>query len=276
MFEPERLVPCAPRRIRTPGLDVRTVLLYPLSYRGMTTILFYQLGVGLTNVFWFAKVNRMNKTAFAAAALSLSLLTTQIVFAQDSTPGATVRMNRPLTTPRIEKRMDNLQTRMDGFRVKMASREAALKLKLDNFKDQKKAQIAQRVNTNLNQINANQTKQMQSYLDKMSALLDKLEARVNSGSPDIKDPVSAKAAIANSRAAIATASAAVSTQSLNDYTITVTTESRIKLDAMAQREKLFKDLKTVRALVIDAKQSVSNAIRVAKSLGKEATESGTQ
>jgi len=214
------------------------------------------------------------KTVFIAAVLFVSLLVTQVVLAEDSTSGGTVRKER--FSQKIEKRIDNIQTRIDAMKEKLASREATLKLKLQTFKDKHKAEIAQRVNTNLNQINLKQTKEMQNHLDKMSLLLDKLEARVNSGSPDVKDPTAAKAAIAVSRTKIASASAAVLTQAGNDYTITITSESKIKLDAQEQREKLHKDLKAVRQLVIDAKQSVANAIRVAKGLGKEATQSGTQ
>jgi len=228
----------------------------------------------LTNVFWFVKVKIMTKTAFAAAILSLSLLYTQAVFAQDSTSSGATR--KGLSPQKIEARIDNIQTRIDTMRAKIASHEATLKLKLEAFRDKRKAEIAQRVNTNLNQINLKRTKEMQNHLDKMSLILDKLEARVNSGSPDIKDSASAKAAIAASRAKIASASAAVSVQAANDYTINVTSESKIRLDAQAQREKLHTDLKNVRELVIDAKQSVANAIRVARGLGKEATQSGTQ
>ncbi len=228
----------------------------------------------MTNVFWFVKVKIMTKTAFAAAILSLSLLYTQAVFAQDSTSSGATR--KGLSPQKIEARIDNIQTRIDTMRAKIASHEATLKLKLEAFRDKRKAEIAQRVNTNLNQINLKRTKEMQNHLDKMSLILDKLEARVNSGSPDIKDSASAKAAIAASRAKIASASAAVSVQAANDYTINVTSESKIRLDAQAQREKLHTDLKNVRELVIDAKQSVANAIRVARGLGKEATQSGTQ
>lgn len=164
----------------------------------------------------------------------------------------------------------------------VASKAAALKTRFDAFKDKRKAQIAERVNTNLNRINQNQTDQMKKHLEKMSALLDKLEARVNSGSPDVKNPTLAKTAIADARAKIAAATTAVDSQSQKDYTITVTTESKIRADVQAMRDQLKNDLQAVRKQVIDAKQSVSNAVRVAKSgkvatpSAKEGTASGSQ
>lgn len=190
------------------------------------------------------------KITIVAALLSFTLSIPCAVLAKDATQTAVTR------------------------KEKVASREAAMKTKLQAFKDKRKAEAAARINTKLNNINAKQTAGMLKHLGKMSALLDKLKARVNSGSPDIKDPAAAKAAIADSRAKIASATAAVKTQAANDYTITVTSESKIKADAQAQREKLHADLKAVRQQVIAAKQSVANAIRVAKGLRKEATQSG--
>ena len=166
----------------------------------------------------------------------------------------------------------------------LASRAAALKTKLQSFKDQRKAVITERINTNLNAINQNQTKQMQAHLNTMTNILDKLAARVNQSTGDIKNPVAARAAIASARISIATASAAVLAQAEKDYTIVVTSEARIKIDAKRQRDQLHADLLTLRKNVIDAKQEVANAIRIAKSgpvpvgtdLNKEGTTSGQQ
>lgn len=158
------------------------------------------------------------------------------------------------------------------MKERIASHEASVKAKIQLFKDKQKSQIAERINTNLNKINQNQTSQMLRHLEKMSQLLDRLEERVNSNSPDIKDPTLTMQAIAEARKAIEDAKKAVEEQALADYTINVTTETNIKEDAKAQREKLHKDIKEARKLVIDAKQAVSNAVRVAKS-GKIATSS---
>lgn len=165
----------------------------------------------------------------------------------------------------MEAKKDRVESRVTAMREKMATREAALKAKLDAFKDRRKAEIADRVNTNLNKINQKHTEQMTKHLDKMSALLTKLENRVNKGTADIKDPTAANSAIAAAKSAIASASAAVSAQAEKDYTLQVTAESKVKAEAQVKRDQLHADLQAVRKLVVDAKQSVSNAIRVAKS-----------
>lgn len=97
---------------------------------------------------------------------------------------------------------------------------------------------------------------MTKHLERMSQLLDKLENR---------NPQAARTGIARARDAIASASAAVNVQADKDYTLQLTTESKIRADSQNQRQKLHDDLKAVRLLVIEAKQAVGNAIRTAKS-----------
>ncbi len=183
------------------------------------------------------------------------------VFAIDLPAGRQVATS---STTRREK----VQERIDTRKEKMASREAILKAKLDAFRDKKKAQTADRINTNLNKANQNQTMVMQKHLDALTALLNKVEKRVNKTTPEIAD----------ARAKISSASSAVQAQSEKDYTITVTTESKVRTDAQAKREELYKDIMALRKQIIDAKQSISNVIRIAKggTVVKEGTSSGQQ
>lgn len=235
----------------------------------------------------------MSKTAISktsAILIGLSILATSasLAFAKDTQTTATTSAIKPvgaIRTPMPPQRINimHVESQIENMREKIASKEAILRSKLEKFRDQKKATAAARISTNLNQINQNQTTQMQRYLDFMSGILDKLEIKVNQLTPDIKDPAAAKVAIASARAVIASASAAVSAQAQNDYTIQATTESRIKADAQAMRDKLHKDILFIRKAVVDAKQSVSNAIRIAKSGSvvkldqeKEGTSSGRE
>ena len=153
------------------------------------------------------------------------------------------------TTPGTTRK-EKVRERVEIKKEKMATKEAALKAKLETFRDKKKAEVADRVNSNLNQINEKQTMQMLKHLDKMSALLTKLETRTGGST-----------AIIDTKASIASATAAVKDQAAKDYTITITSESAVKKDAKKVRDALHTDLKNVRKLVIDAKQAVGAAIR---------------
>lgn len=207
--------------------------------------------------------------------LSMLLVFSYPVFAQDQTTrSATDTAAYKATSSAAYKKQlilnkgplqENTEKQIETMKEKLASRAAVLKTRLQTFRDKKKAEIAERVNINLNQKNQEQTAQMQKHLDKMSEILNKLEIKVNKGTQDIKDPAAAKTAITAARVTIATASAAVSIQAQKDYTIQVTSEARIKVDVKTQRDKLHTDLVAIRKTVIDAKQSVANVIKVAKS-----------
>lgn len=238
-----------------------------------------------------------SKISAAVACCSLLAVTAVSAFAKDlpTTANAATQpaaLRKAVIQERVTTAKENAQNRIVNLREKQASAVAALKTKLEAFKNKQKAQVADRVNTTLANINQKQTAQMQKNLGVMSNILDKLEARVNKqslpsngkGTPDIKDPVAAKTAIASARAAIASASAAVTAQSQKDYTLQLTTELKVKQDAQTQTQKLKADITEVRKMVIEAKQSVANAIKVAKAertfaeneLKKESTTSGQQ
>lgn len=180
---------------------------------------------------------------------------------------------RPIIKEKLEVREEKIDNKIAALKEKIASRTATLKAKLQTFKNKKKAEITERINDSLNKINQKQTEQMQKNLNNMSGILDRLENRVNLAKPDIKDVSAAKTAIASAEGIIASASSAVSTQAQKDYTIQVTSEARVGIVAKAQRDKLHTDLQATRKMVIDAKQAVTNAIRVAKSGSSAATTS---
>lgn len=194
--------------------------------------------------------------------LSLLAITAFPVLAQDTATPSSVR--KQLLQRNVEARKEKVENKVSTLKEKEASRVAAFKTKLQTFENQTKVSTAERINTNLNLVNQKQTTQLQKFLTTMTSILDKLETRVNKGTPDIKDPVAAKAAITAARQSIASASAAIIAQAQKDYTIEVTTESKLKADAKNQRDKLHADLQAVKKTVIAAKQSVANAIRTVK------------
>jgi hypothetical protein len=155
-----------------------------------------------------------------------------------------------------------IKDQIDDFRSSLktlaASRQASLKTKLATFKDQAKAQIAQRVSDNLNQINQRRTAEMTTHLSIMTKILDRVQAQASASATT---SASASASIAGARKAISTAQSSVDAQSQKDYTLTVTSEATVRAQAKADRDKLFADLKVSRDLVIAAKQAVANAIR---------------
>lgn len=214
----------------------------------------------------------ISKTSAILLGLSMLAVTAYPALARDATTTGTVKekLITPATTliqKRVEPEKENVENRITALREEQASKTAAFRTKLQAFKDKIKASVVERINTNLNMVNQKQTTSMQKALSTMSLILDKLEVRVNQGSFDIKNPASARTAIASARQAIATASGAATAQAQNDYTIQITSEGKIKINAKDQRDKLHTDLLALRKLVINAKEAVTNAIRIARLQG---------
>lgn len=177
-------------------------------------------------------------------------------------PATVLAQDKSTTTSPREK----LQQKRVDIRANAATRTAELKAKLSQFKDKKKAEVAQKVNDNLNKINKNRTDHFLKFLDKAAGILNKVETRVNGIVG--KDTTSAKAAIADARVSLASAKAAVQAQAAKDYTITISSETKVRSDVTSVRDRLHQDLQAIRKQVVDAKQSVANAIKVAStSLG---------
>lgn len=193
------------------------------------------------------------RVQIAAVLMVAVFLFPGVVLAQDST-----RTPRRTLQPTDKS---GLELKKNGD-----ARAVALKARLQAFKDKKKAEITERVSNNLSKINKNRTDHFLKFLDKAAGVLNKLETRVN-GTVG-KDTTSAKAAIADARVALASAKAAVQAQAAKDYTITVSSETKVRSDVTSVRDRLHQDLQAIRKQVVDAKQSVANAIKVAStSLG---------
>lgn len=184
--------------------------------------------------------------------LVLSAISLNLAFAQTSTPTGVLR------AARLESKIDNLTE-------KAASREAALKARLANFKDQRKAQTTERVNTNLAKINKQRTDMMMAHLDRMSSILSRLDSRVANVTD--KDTSPAKNQIASASSAITTAKEAVASESAKDYTIDVTSEGTVRKDAQTARDSLYTDLRSVHQLLVNARQALAKAISETAQLG---------
>lgn len=167
---------------------------------------------------------------------------------------------------RVENRVKRFEERSELRKERIATKEAALKEKLDRFKNKEKATVAERVSTNLNQMNENRIKIMKANLEKMSEILDRLESKIAEADKLLSSD--SQSSIAKAREDITAAQLLVDAQLEKDYTITVTTESMIKSDASVARTNLSTDLKNAHTAVVAARQSVAAAISsVVSSLG---------
>lgn len=179
-------------------------------------------------------------------------------FAQSpSTPG-----RQSVKEKATEKRTQVIE-KMETRKEHVASREALLKEKLAKFRDKRKASTAASISDRLNQINTRRVQQMERHLNKMSEILEKLTRRVDQAGQGGKDISTAKTAITEAEVKITSTKASLQNQTQLDYTLNISSEGGVRADTKASRDKLHTDLRSLRQMVIDAKQSVAKAIRVA-------------
>ncbi len=164
--------------------------------------------------------------------------------------------DRTRVTPNLDvmTTQQRVQTEREKIRAHVASREAELKNKLQQFRDRRKATVVSEIDINLTKINQNRTDMMGRYLDTMTTILTKVETRTGQNA-------SASAAVVQAKIAIQTAKDAVANQAAKTYTVNISSESRTKVDAKAARDSLHKDLQATFKLVVAAKQAVAEAIR---------------
>lgn len=191
------------------------------------------------------------------------------VFAQDSTSSST-RKDR--IEERAEKRIERLEDkkekvvqRIETRQERIASKAAELKLKLDKFRDKRKATLAEKINQNLTLINTKRTTHFTNVLSNLEKILTRVETKVTEAGSQGVDTTAASTAVSNAKVAVQAAKTAIAAQVEKDYVIVVTTEKTIKEDSQATRDTLHTDLKNTRMKVQEARQAVNEAIRTAMS-----------
>ncbi len=206
-------------------------------------------------------------------ALSLFLLNTSFVLAEDATSSTTPRERLLQKTkargvalqPKVATRPGVLALSLEERKARIATREAELKEKLQSFRDKNKAKIVEKINTQLATVNKNRTDSMSSFLTRLENLLAKIESKNTEVGSSGKDVTAVTQAITDAKEAISKAKTAVAAQVEKTYIITLTEESQVRTDVKTTRDALHTDLFTTHKLVVEAKQSVANILSVAKS-----------
>lgn len=237
------------------------------------------------------KVKEMsNKHLPFTAVLSLALLFASVspVLAEDSmtTTASTTTISpskspmasaSPKTTAAPLKKVAEVmkdKTASKGADLKeklmVASGGGTLKDKLKAFRDQKKADIIERISKSLATVNQKRTSEMLRHIDTMNGILAKAQDRASAASGEGKDTSGVVSDLTSATNALANAKTAVETQSKKSYDIKISSESGAKADVRLTRDALQKDLKSTHELVAEARRTLINAlIKLAQALGEQ-------
>lgn len=226
------------------------------------------------------------KTLLVATSISTTILTLSVpVYAQADKKTERLENRKNIAESRIasreariedkiEKRKENIEDRIASreallkerqekiakfekqLKINMATREAALKLKIKKFKDEKRAELAQKLSNNLNELNKKKITEFTRHIEQLSNILTKIEAKTNEAS---------STAISTAKSAIQSAQDAIDIQSGKDYTITITSEEKVGVDVKAKRDQLNVDLKSVQQKILDARKAIVEVHTIIKS-----------
>lgn len=132
--------------------------------------------------------------------------------------------------------------------------------KIQTVKDEKKKAIVQKVDENLNTINANQVQKMKSALDQMQKVMNSLTEAITKLKAGGADTTNAENAILAAQNALTAAQSALTIQSEKIYAPTITSDTELRKDVLTEVNSLRTDLLVVQKLLLSARESLMKAI----------------
>ena len=151
----------------------------------------------------------------------------------------------------------------DDAKAMIQAKRDEFKAKVQTIKDQRKKILVERIDTKLAEVNKKQTMRFTDTLSRLQGFLDKIKLSTT----DAKVLTD----IAAAQTAIDIAKAAVDTQTAKTYTIQITDDTTLRINAGTTVSQLRQDLMAVYKLIIDAKQAVQNIRQDKVLMRKEAT-----
>ncbi len=172
----------------------------------------------------------------------------QNVLASTSVIMVTPEMRKEIEERREEFK-NKLEEQKDVMKAKIEAEKLRLSEKLKTIKDERKKQTVQKVNTEIQALNTRKLEHYSNVLNQIEEVLKKVGTRVDNASARGLDVGTVRTNMIAVETAISAARAAIVTQSAKVYTVTVTTEGKLKNDTGATRQALQKDLSGVQNLV---------------------------
>lgn len=173
----------------------------------------------------------------------MSLMLAGTVLAQDATGPATRQKV-------IQQRREEVREIRDQNREEMKAKREEFKQKLQTVRDERKKKIVEQADAKLTEINKRRTDAMVRHLDKMGEILAKVKVRGG-------DTTAAEAAVAAARSAVVA-------QAAKTYTITISTEDKLKINVGETMKALKTDLQAVHQKIVDARKTIADVIRSVK------------
>lgn len=167
---------------------------------------------------------------------------------------------------RWQELKDIREAKKQELKNKAAKEKVAIQARIQSMNDEKKKQIAVRIQKKLSAINAARTEHFASFLERLSTILDKIESRTEKAKATGKNVSAVETAITEAREAISSSQAMVDAQKAKEYQLVVTDDAAAKTEVGATVKKLQGDLETVRVSLKTAQTAVQKVFRQLKSI----------
>lgn len=164
---------------------------------------------------------------------------------------------------KMEEHREEFKEHMEERKAELAERlekkREDLKKKLEVVKDERKKKVVERVDTQIDELNARLMSHFSGVVDKIEEILNRIEEKAAEHGVNVSSQVTA------AEGAIAAARTAIANQSGKTYEINVSSEENLRSDVGTARQKFRADLKVVH----DAVKAAQKAVRdVAVALGQ--------
>lgn len=197
------------------------------------------------------------------------------IIAKESANAARVAMRAE-----IERRRDEftsiMQEQREKTKIRIEEKQKTMREKLQAIKEENKRRIVENIDKRMDMFNEQRTTQFQSALDRMDVALGRITERVDRAEVQGKNVALTRAAIVNAKDAIASARSAVVVQAGKTYSITITTDAKLKDAVTSARTMFSNDMKAVFTSVKDARDAVhAVAVSLAQSAQGEKEKTAT-
>ncbi len=172
-----------------------------------------------------------------------------------------IKDNRIEIKEKREELKMTIQKQREEAKEKFKIQREEFKTKMSGIKDQRKKEVVERVDNRLSSINKNRTAALTKHLENMSAILIRIQDRVAKKKSDGVDTSAVEKAIVEAESAIDTAKDAVDSQAAKEYVVTITDETKLKVDVKSAFDQFKSDMEATVLAVKQAKEALTAAAR---------------
>ncbi|PJE76214.1 hypothetical protein COV04_00470 [Candidatus Uhrbacteria bacterium CG10_big_fil_rev_8_21_14_0_10_48_11] len=170
-----------------------------------------------------------------------------------------------------EELMMHIQEARQEIAKRLVEKRNELKAKLVEIKDQQKQQAVERINANIDTVNARAVDHFTAVLNTLTGIIERLQSRTDKVAATGSDVSSVTEAIQAARATVTKTQNAIATQAAKVYPLSITDEANLGGDVRSTRDILHTDLSVVHTALISVRDSIRSALTALAAIPESTT-----